>query len=125
MYPVYDGKVDIPITILINEMTASSSEILTGALRDCANTTVVGTKSFGKGIVQAVLDVGTRGAGFQLTINEYFTPKGNKVHEIGITPDVVVERPEEDYGSYDFVDLENDIQLKKALEVTREKLQTP
>ena len=125
MYPVYDGKVDIPITILINEMTASSSEILTGALRDCANTTVVGTKSFGKGIVQAVLDVGTRGAGFQLTINEYFTPKGNKVHEIGITPDVVVERPEEDYGSYDFVDLENDIQLKKAQEVTREKLQTP
>lgn len=124
-YPVYNGKLDIPITILINEMTASSSEILTGALRDCANATVVGTKSFGKGIVQAVLDVGTQGAGFQLTIDEYLTPKGNKVHSIGITPDVIVERPEEDYGSYDFADLENDVQLKKALEVTKEKLQAP
>ena len=124
-YPVYDGKVDIPITILVNEMTASSSEILTGALRDCANATVVGTKSFGKGIVQAVLDVGTEGAGFQLTTAEYFTPKGTKVHEVGITPDFIVERPEDDSGSYDFADLEKDVQLKKALEVTKEKLQTP
>lgn len=124
-YLTYDGKTEIPITILVNEMTASSSEILTGALRDCANATVVGTKTFGKGIVQAVLDVGNSGAGFQLTILEYFTPKGNKVHEIGITPDVVIERPEDDSGTYDFADLNKDIQLKKALEVAKEKLQTP
>lgn len=124
-YPTYDGKTEIPITILVNEMTASSSEILTGALRDCANATVVGTKTFGKGIVQAVLDVGNSGAGFQLTILEYFTPKGSKVHEIGITPDIIVERPEDDPGTYDFADLEKDIQLKKALEVAKEKLQTP
>ena len=122
-YRTTDGKADIAITMLVNEMTASSSEILTGALRDCADATVVGTQTFGKGIVQNVLPIGENGAGFQITVAEYFTPKGNKVHEIGIGPDVVVERPEGDTGTYDFADLENDIQLKTALDVTREKLQ--
>ena len=122
LYRTYDGKTDILITILVNENTASSSEILTGALRDCANATVVGTKSFGKGIVQNVDTVGSNGAGYQITIAEYFTPKGNKVHKLGIEPDVVVELPEGDSGSYDFADLENDVQLIKALEVARDKL---
>ena len=122
LYRTYDGKTDILITILVNENTASSSEILTGALRDCANATVVGTKSFGKGIVQNVDTVGSNGAGYQITIAEYFTPKGNKVHKLGIEPDVVVELPEGDSGSYDFADLEHDVQLIKALEVARDKL---
>ncbi len=122
IYPTTDGKVDVKVTVLVNEMSASSSEILTGALKDSAGATVVGTKTFGKGIVQNVLPIGTEGAGFQITIAEYFTPKGNKVHEVGITPDVIVERPEEDTGNYDFADLENDIQLRKALEVTKENL---
>ncbi len=121
-YRTKNGKTDAAITILVNEMTASSSEILTGALRDCANATVVGTQTFGKGIVQNVLPLGESGAGFQITVAEYFTPAGNKVHEVGITPDIVVERPEGDSGTYDFADLENDIQLKTALEATREKL---
>ncbi len=122
LYRTYDGKTDILITILVNENTASSSEILTGALRDCANATVVGTKSFGKGIVQNVDTVGSNGAGYQITIAEYFTPKGNKVHKLGIEPDVVVELPEGDSGSYDFADLEHDVQLIKALEVARDKM---
>ena len=122
IYPTTDGKVDVKVTVLVNEMSASSSEILTGALKDSAGATVVGTKTFGKGIVQNVLPIGTEGAGFQIPIAEYFTPKGNKVHEVGITPDVIVERPEEDTGNYDFADLENDIQLRKALEVTKENL---
>ena len=105
LYRTYDGKTDILITVLVNENTASSSEILTGALRDCANATVVGTKSFGKGIVQNVDTVGNNGAGYQITIAEYFTPKGHKVHKLGIEPDVVVELPEGDNGSYDFADL--------------------
>ena len=98
LYRTYDGKTDILITVLVNENTASSSEILTGALRDCANATVVGTKSFGKGIVQNVDTVGNNGAGYQITIAEYFTPKGHKVHKLGIEPDVVVELPEGDNG---------------------------
>ena len=121
-YPTYAGKTDIPLTILLNENTASSSEILTAALRDCADATVVGVKSFGKGIIQGVYPIGTGGAGFQMTIAEYFSPKGNKVHELGIEPDVTVELPEGDNGAYDFADLEKDIQLQKAYEVAREKL---
>ena len=121
-YPTKDGKVDVKLTILINENSASSSEILTGALHDCADASVVGVKSFGKGIIQGVYPVGDRGAGFQMTIAQYFTPKGQAVHEVGITPDYIVELPEGDNGMYDFADTEKDIQLKKALEVTKEKL---
>ena len=122
LYRTRDGKTDVKLVILVNEMSASSSEILTGALRDSADATVVGTKTFGKGIVQSVLQSGDKGAGFQITIAEYFSPKGNKVHEVGIEPDVVVERPEGDKGSYDFADVVRDVQLRTALEVMREKL---
>lgn len=90
------SDLDIPLVIMVNENTASSSEILAGALQDRSRATVVGTKSYGKGIIQWVLDVGTRGAGMQLTIAQYFTPNGNKVHKVGITPDVIVERPDDE-----------------------------
>ena len=112
-YRTADGKNDIPLTIIINENSASSSEILTAALRESAGATVVGTKSFGKGIIQQVFSVGDEGAGCQITIAEYLTPKGNKVHEVGLEPDVIVELPAGDNGSYDFADLEKDVQLKK------------
>ena len=121
-YKTYNGKTDVRLVILVNEMSASSSEILTGALKDCADATVVGTNTFGKGIVQNVFTLDNSGAGFQITIAEYFTPKGNKVHEIGIAPDVEIERPEGDNGNYDFADQQNDIQLKTALEVMKDKL---
>jgi len=75
-YPTYDGGVKIPLVVLINEDSASSSEILSGALRDRAGATLVGVTSFGKGIIQAVWDVGNRGAGFQMTIAQYMTPSG-------------------------------------------------
>jgi len=121
-YLTSKGKKDVAIVVLVNEMSASSSEILTGALRDCANATIVGTTTFGKGIVQDVISVGNRGAGFQLTVAQYFTPNGKAVHEVGIIPDVVIERPEGDTGMYEFADTENDIQLKKALDVMSEKI---
>ena len=121
-YKTYDGKADVKLVVLVNGMSASSSEILTGALRDCADATVVGTTTFGKGIVQQVNEVGVNGAAYQMTIAEYLSPKGNKVHEVGIEPDIVVELPEGDSGTYDFADTENDIQLKKALEVMEDKL---
>ena len=121
-YLTTDGKVDIPLVILINENCASSAEILTGALKERAGATVVGVKSFGKGIIQAVMSVGTEGAGFQMTVAQYFTPDGNKVHEVGISPDVEVPLPEGDTGMYDYADLEKDVQLIKAVEVMTEKL---
>ncbi|QTE71215.1 S41 family peptidase [Clostridiales bacterium FE2011] len=121
-YRTKNGKADVKLVILINENSASSSEILTGALRDCAGAVTVGVKSFGKGIIQMVSEVGVNGAGFQMTIAEYLTPSGTPVHKIGITPDYEVPLPEGDNGMYDFADTVHDIQLAKAVEVMKEQL---
>lgn len=121
-YLTKNGKVDVKLVILMNENSASSSEILCGALQDRADATVVGTTSFGKGIVQMVQYVGKNGAGYQMTVASYYTPNGNAVHKVGITPDVECMIPEGDNGMYDFADLEKDVQLQKALEVMMEKL---
>lgn len=122
-YLTKDGKIDTKIVVLINENTASSSEILTGALRDCAGAVSVGVKSFGKGIIQGVYPVGKDGAGYQMTIAQYYTPNGDAVHKAGIQPDYEVPLPEGDTGTYEFADLEHDIQLSKAYEVMKERLQ--
>ncbi len=119
-YKTKAGKVDMPLVILVNENSASSSEILTGALKDRANATVVGVQSYGKGIVQTVMPL-SDGAGMQMTIAQYYTPNGNAVHKVGITPDVVVELPAGDNGMYEFGDLD-DPQLEKALEVMLQKM---
>ena len=120
-YRTKNGKVDVKLTILVNENTASSSEILTSALRERAGAKVVGVKSFGKGIIQGVYPIGSSGAGFQLTIAQYYTPDKNKVHHEGVTPDYEIPLPEGDNGMYEFADLSNDVQLVKALEVAREQ----
>ncbi len=121
-YLTKDGKTDVKLVILINENTASSSEILTGALRDSEGAVTVGVKSFGKGIIQGVFPVGKDGAGYQMTIAEYYTPKGTQIHKIGITPDYEVPLPEGDTGMYGFADTEHDVQLNKAVEVMREQI---
>jgi len=121
-YLTKDGKTDVKLVILVNENSASSSEILTGALHDRADATVVGVKSFGKGIIQGVWSVGEKGSGVQMTVAQYMTPNGNAVHETGIAPDVEVKLPEDDNGMYEFADVANDPQLKKALEVMQERL---
>ena len=107
--------------MLLNENSASASELLTGALQDRAGATVVGVQSYGKGIVQVVVPVGSDGAGMQLTVAQYFTPNGNAVHKIGITPDVEVALPEGDNGMYEFGDLA-DPQLSRALEIMQTKM---
>ncbi|MBQ8159593.1 MAG: S41 family peptidase [Clostridia bacterium] len=124
--PVYtysrDGKVDVPLVILHNGESASASEILTGALTDRAGATTVGTQSYGKGIIQAVLPVGRDGSGMQVTIAQYFTPNDRAVHKVGFAPDVEVALEEGDVGLYELGDLQ-DPQLKKAHEVALEKIQ--
>lgn len=119
-YNTKAGKVNVELVILMNENSASSSEILAGALKDRANATVVGVQSYGKGIVQTVVGLDD-GAGMQMTIAQYYTPNGNAVHKVGITPDVQVELPDGDNGMYEFGDL-NDPQLSKAYEVMQQKL---
>ena len=121
-YPTRDGKIEIPLVTLVNENSASASEILTGALRERAGATVVGVNTYGKGIVQAVLPIGSEGAGYQITIAEYRTPDGGAVHKVGLAPDVEIPLEEGDNGGYDFADSQRDPQLKKALEVMEEKL---
>lgn len=112
-----DGKENpIPLVVLVNEYSASASEILAGALQDRGRATIVGTQTFGKGVVQYVLPIGTRGAGMQLTVAQYYTPNGNEVHKVGITPDIEATLPEGDTTMYDIGDLD-DAQLKKAYEV--------
>ena len=108
------GADTIPLVVLVNENSASSSEILTGALKDYERATVVGTQTYGKGIMQYVLGLEDRVTGIQLTYCEYFTPNGNTVHKVGIAPDIVVEMPEEmEYADLELGDM-NDPQLKAA-----------
>lgn len=113
--------VDIPMVVLINGNSASASEILTGALKDYGAATVVGTTSFGKGIVQDVYTL-PDGSGISLTTAKYYTPSGVCIHEIGIEPDIEVEMPEEYKNKYaSTIEHSKDTQLQKAIEIIKEK----
>lgn len=123
-YYTKNGKYNVQLVIMVNGQSASSSEILAGGLQERAGATVVGTQSFGKGVVQAVLPVGREGAGAQITVAQYFTPNGKEVHGIGITPDVVLEESAtegEEQPLYQFGSLD-DPWLKRALEIMEDKL---
>lgn len=114
-----DGEYyDVPMVVLINEYSASASEILAGAIRDYEAGTLVGTKSFGKGVVQSVLEF-PDGSGVKLTTASYFTPSGECIHDVGIEPDVTVELDEDAVTLYGLNNLphEEDAQLQKAIEV--------
>lgn len=111
---------DIPIVLLINEGSASASEIMAGAMKDTKRATLIGTKTFGKGIVQKVQAFGNDGEGIKMTVSEYFTPAGINIHGIGIEPDIEIELPEDAQG-YGYEYYETDNQLQKAVEILKEK----
>ena len=114
---------DVPMVVLINEYSASASEILAGAIRDYNAATLVGVKSFGKGVVQSALEF-PDGSGVKLTTARYYTPSGECIHEVGIEPHVVVELDEDVVTMYGLNNLphEEDAQLLKAIEVMKEKI---
>lgn len=117
-----DGKSDLPLVILVNENSASTSEIFTAAMKDYQRATIVGTNTFGKGIIQYVTALSDGVSGFQFTSAQYFSAKGNKVHEVGVAPDVEVTMPEgEEHTYYQFGDM-SDPQLKAAYEEMMKKL---
>lgn len=113
----------IPLVVLIDGGTASASEIVAGAIRDYDLGTLVGTTSFGKGIVQVVLDkIGQEkdGTALKVTISKYYTPNGENIHKKGIGPDVTVEYPKElKEKTYS---RSTDPQFEKALEIIQEKI---
>ena len=101
-----------PIVILINQGSASASEILAGALRDNKGVQLIGTKSFGKGSVQEVIDL-NGGSFLKVTIAKWLTPKGSSISEVGLEPDVKVEISDKD------IEAEKDTQLNKAIEIIK------
>ena len=102
-----ETPLDIPLVVLVDENTASAGEIFTGAVKDYGLGTIVGTQTFGKGIVQDFYTLPDQSV-VKLTVAHYYTPKGNDIHGVGIAPDVEAEQPE---------DAESDVQLEKAIEV--------
>lgn len=109
-----------PLVVLVNENSASASEIFAGAIKDRGIGTLVGTTTFGKGLVQRVFPL-EDGSALKLTIARYFTPNGNYIHDVGIEPDVTIELPEE-WQKYLTVPREEDTQLHRAIEILSEKI---
>ena len=105
---------DVPVVVLVDEGSASASEILAGALRDHGRAQLVGQKTFGKGLVQSVYKLPSSGDYMKITIARYFTPNGEDINKLGITPAFEVKNPEE----VEITDA-NDEQLKKALELLK------
>ena len=103
-----DG-VDIPLVIIANENSASASEILVGAIKDNGRGTIVGKKTFGKGVVQTLINLDD-GSALKVTFEKYYTPGGHYIHEKGIEPDYTVE-----------ADGEKDTQLEKAVEILKKR----
>ncbi|MBQ1258195.1 MAG: S41 family peptidase [Clostridia bacterium] len=112
----------LPMVVLVNEMTASASEVFTAAVQDYDMGVIMGTNTFGKGIVQQVRTFPTDGAGMQLTVEAYYTPSGRNIHEVGIQPDIVVELSENYDPSIYTPDMENDNQLKAAYDEVRKMI---
>ena len=112
----------MPLVLLVNEYSASASEILTGAVKDYGVGKIVGTKTFGKGIVQTQFVLPAGDAAVRLTTMRYYTPAGICIHGEGIEPDVLVEQPEEVRKLGTDVPYEQDVQLLKAVEVLRESI---
>lgn len=114
-----DPIINMPIVLLVNEYSASASEIMAGALKDNNKATLVGTTTYGKGVIQKVYPL-TDGSGLKMTTNEYFTPNHNKINKIGIDPDEEIDLPEEIKYQTN-IPAEEDTQLQKAIEILKSK----
>lgn len=115
-----ETKLNVPLTVLINENSASASEIFAGAVKDYGVGTLVGMTTFGKGIVQTIFSL-RDGTGIKLTIEDYYLPSGKSIHKVGVDPDVEIDLPE-DIKMYTNIPEDQDVQLQKAIEILKEQL---
>ena len=115
-----DGEyLDIPLVVLVNENSASASEILAGAVKDQERGTIVGMQTFGKGLVQRLFAL-PDGSGLNVTIQKYYTPKGTSIHGVGVAPDEAVKLPEKyKTTAVSAIPEGEDTQLQKALEILK------
>ncbi len=104
-----DPIITIPVVLLVNENSASASEILAGALKDNNRAKIVGTKTYGKGVIQELLRL-KDGSAIKLTTEEYYTPNRTKINKVGIEPDELVENKKDE---------QTDLQLQKAIEMAK------
>lgn len=115
VYKSKKGELELPMCVLINEQSASASELVAGALRDYNKATLIGKKTYGKGVVQSVFDLGDKTA-LRLTIAKYYTPSGECIHGKGISPDIEVDLPQGVSISQNDKEIKNDTQLDAAIE---------
>ncbi len=109
--------IDVPTVVLTNGNSASASEILAGALKDNERATIVGEKTYGKGVIQELLTLND-GSGLKITTSEYYTPNHNKINKIGILPDVEVKL-DESLDNQLVIEEKDDTQLQKAIEILK------
>ena len=114
---ILDGS---PLIVLVNSGSASASEIVAGALQDHSRATIVGSPTFGKGLVQTVMPL-SKGRAIKLTTSRYYTPSGDSIHEVGVTPDVLIDGAPgfPDLSLSGVLDRESDAQLVEAMEQLR------
>lgn len=109
--------ITMPIAVLTNGYSASASEIFAGALKDLQKATIVGTKTYGKGVIQSLIPL-SDGSGIKITTAEYCTPNRNKINKVGIEPDIEAELPEDIEELTD----DNDTQLQRAVQELENKI---
>ena len=110
------GACDVPLAVLVNGMSASASEILAAAVQDLGRGAIIGTQTYGKGVVQALVSFPEDGSGMQYTFSSYYTPSGRSIQGEGVTPDLVVEAGEGMRFLSGIPDMENDAQLCAAVD---------
>lgn len=111
------ASIKIPVVVLVNENTASASEIFASALQDNNRAKIVGTKTYGKGVIQELLTL-SDGSGIKITTEEYYTPNRNKINKVGITPNEEVNLPDNVAGTYN-LERKDDTQLRRAVDMLK------
>ena len=112
-----DPIINEKVVVLVNENTASASEILAGCLKDLERATIVGTKTYGKGVIQELMSF-KDGSGLKITTEEYLTPNRNRINKVGIEPDEEVKLPD-DVKNTSKIEEEKDTQLQKAIDILK------